>query len=230
MNAQSTIEPAAETKEDLYYAIHKGLRFANAKMLISLGSVEPSDEAAVTSVLQQFETHLMVSASHLHHENEKIHILLDERAPGATIHAGDDHAEHEQAFVEMRRMAADVAAAAHDRPAKLRSLYQRFAVYFADDLTHMNEEETVLMPLIEKHFSADEIVGIRTRIVQDIPPEEMALYSRAMLGAATPSERVAMVTGMHAGMPDNVFAAFMETVVGHPWRHGDWNALEASLC
>ncbi len=161
MTDQSRIAPAeAAAKEDLFYAIHKAIRLASARLLIRLGATDPGDETALMETLGAFEAHLDLGLSHLTYENHAIHTAIEERVRGGSEHAGEDHDHHLQSFAELRVMAQDVIAAAPvNRPRLLRRLCQRFALFMADDLTHMNEEETELQPLIEAHFSADEIVG-----------------------------------------------------------------------
>ena len=230
MNAETKIAAEAETKEDLYYMVHKGMRFADVRMLTAIGQTDPADDAAVDALLAKLDEHLEISRSHLEHENREIHTALESRCPGGSDHAADDHGEHEESFEELRRLAEDVASATADRPAKLRRLYQRFALFVAHDLEHMHEEETGLMPLIEKNFSNDEIVAIHQRITKNIPPLKLARFLRLMLGGASPAERVAMITGMQMEMPAEVFGGIMEAITGTKWKTGDWAALERAVC
>lgn len=232
MTAQSRItagKPAA--KEDLYYAIHKAIRLASARMLVRLGNTDPADEPALMQTLGALQAHLDLSLSHLKHENHAIHSAIEARVPGGSAHAGEDHDHHLQSFEELRRLSREVAKAGPmDRAGKLRRLYQRFALFMADDLIHMNEEETELQPLIEAHFSAEEITGIHDAIVANIPPAEMTGSLRLMLGAANRTERVGMITGMNTGMPPEAFTGLMTEIVGKPWKMGDWEELERAVC
>lgn len=228
MNAETRFEQVVE--RDLYYAVHKGIRLANARMLIALGQADASDEASLMQALGALAAHLDLSLSHLTHENERIHAVVEARVPGSSQHQGEDHDQHLEAFADLRRMADEVAMASADRAAKLRRLYQRFALFMAEDLTHMHEEETALMPLIAANFSAEEIDGIEHSIVSNIPPAKMAGFGRFMLGAATRPERVAMVTGMRQAMPTEVFDGLFTAIMGETWRFGDWERMEQVLC
>lgn len=230
MNAEAKIAVESGVKPDLYYMIHKGIRFANVKMLTTLGQTDPADGASVERALAALADHLELSRSHLQHENREIHTAIESRCPGGSDHAADDHGEHEASFEELRQLAEKFASATADRPAKLRRLYQRFALFVADDLAHMHEEETKLQPLIERNFSSEEIAAIEQRIVQNIPPLKMAKFLRVMLGGASPAERVAMITGMQLEMPAEVFGGMMEAVTGSKWKMGDWAALEQAVC
>jgi hypothetical protein len=230
MNAATKIAADTAAKEDLYYGVHKGLRLGNARMLIELGQLDAADDAAVWSALSHLEDTLRLGLSHLTHENAEIHAVLETRLPGASDHAADDHDHHLRTFDELRALAQAVAVAGPDRPARLRRLYQRFALFMSDDLAHMHEEETVLQPLMEANFSNEELVAIRERIVGNIPPEKMVLYMRIMLPAFSRPERIGMLSGMRDAMPAGAFEPFMEAVAGKPWAFGDWKGLETALC
>ncbi|WP_347312770.1 hemerythrin domain-containing protein [Defluviimonas sp. SAOS-178_SWC] len=228
MNAKTKFEPVVT--KDLYYAVHKGIRLANARMLIALGQADASDEASLMNVLGQLAAHLELSLSHLTHENDRIHSVVEARIPGGSDHQGEDHDHHLEAFAELRRLTDEVAMAGADRPAKLRRLYQRFALFVADDLSHMHEEETELMPLIAANFSGEEIDAIEHSIVANIPPAKMAHFGRFMLGAASRPERIGMVGGMRQAMPEEVFDGLFAAIMGEPWRYGDWDRMEQVLC
>jgi len=228
MKAETNFETLVE--KDLYYAVHKGIRLANARMLIALGQADARDDAEVVQVLGALAAHLDLSLSHLTHENDRIHTVVEARLPGGADHQGEDHDHHLEAFAELRRMAEEVAMAGAERGAKFRRLYQRFAIFVAEDLTHMHEEETELMPLIAAHFSPAEIDGIEHSIVANIPPEKMAGFGRFMLGAASRSERIAMVSGMRQAMPVEAFDGLFAAIMGENWRFGDWDRMERVLC
>lgn len=228
MNAQAKTDTTAKP-QDLYYAVHKGIRLANCRMLAMLGQTDPSDNESVETALAALSAHLEMSLSHLTHENEAIHSAIEARLPGGSHAVADDHEDHLRAFSELRRLAEELASGVNDRPARLRKLYQRFALFVAEDLQHMHEEETEVMPMIAANFSADEIAAIEHRIVSNIPPAEMLGFMRYMLGATSKSERIEMLTGMQAGMPAEVFAGFTAALAGPDWQMGDWEGLDRAL-
>jgi len=231
MNAQTDFSTTDTAVPDLYYAVHKGIRLANARLLTALGQSDPADPAQIDTVLAQLAAHLEMSYAHLKHENAKIHAAVDARLPGGADHADEDHEHHLEAFSALRTLAEALAVADDaSRPAVLRRLYQRFALFMADDLQHMHEEETRLMPLIAQNFTADEVAGIEHAIVSSIAPEVMIPFMKFMLGAATRSERIAQVQGMQAAMPPEAFAQVFAAVVHPGWRMGDWDEMERVLC
>lgn len=214
-------------EDDFYYAVHKGIRLANARLLTRLGRTDAANDAEVATALADLRDHMVMGLSHLTHENAQIHAALEARCPGASDHAGEDHAHHEEAFDTLEAMAREVERAPVSfRAEALRRLYQRFALFVADDLSHMHEEETELMPLLVRHFTKSELNEIEHRIVSNIPFEKNVLFMRAMLPAANLSERRAMLDGMAAAMPAEVFDGMMAAVLGRTWERGDYLAFD----
>jgi hypothetical protein len=228
MNAITPFAPTLiDQREDMYYAVHKGIRLANARMLIRLGRTDAADADGVATVLHELREHLVMGLSHLTHENAQIHTAIEERCPGASDHAADDHAHHEQAFADLEALARAVETASDaGRAMALRRLYQRFALFVAEDLEHMHEEETGIMPLLMSHFTAEERAGIEHRIVSNIPFEKNVLFMRCMIPALPLSDRKAMLGGMRAAMPAEVFDGLMTAVLGTPWRMDDYSAFD----
>ncbi|MAY60707.1 MAG: hypothetical protein CML29_00700 [Rhizobiales bacterium] len=229
MKHEIAVPAHVEPEDDLYYTIHKGLRMANARMLIALGQADPTSMSSVAGTLSQLREHLQACEKHLQHENEFVHSALNERLPGGSGHADEDHEEHERTFAELRQMIGAIEAATTERSRLWRNLYQRFALFFAEDLEHMHEEETEVMPLIAAHFTKDEMKAIEGRIIASIPPAELVEGVRMMLQASSSPEREAMVRGMQDGMPGEVFDGFMSAVTRGTWRLGDFSSLERGL-
>lgn len=215
---------------DLYRAVHRGLRLAHGRVLQAIATTNPADGAAVGRTIAAVETHMKMCRSHLAHENAEIHGLAEARIPGAADHAAEDHDHHDSSLREIDQLLGELwAAGADSRRRWLDALYRRFALFMAEDLLHMEEEEGVLMPLMQMHFTNAELQAVEGRIVAAIPFDEMVLFMRPMLAAMCGPEREETLTGMCAGMPAGPFDALMAAVVGRPWRMGDWRALDAAL-
>lgn len=97
--------------KDHYCVVRKGIRLANARMLIALDQADARDEAGMGRVLGALAAHLDLILPHLAHD-------------------GDIH----RAVADLRLMAEEAAMADADRPAKLRRLCECFAMFVAGDL------------------------------------------------------------------------------------------------
>jgi len=200
-------------RHDPYGAVHKGIRAAHMRCLVAIGTTGPDNDAAIERLAAEISDHLAMCRTHLEDENVFIHAALEDRRPGASAHAAEDHDDHEQSFRELNALLTRlVSSAPEGRAAVLGTLYRRFARFVADDLLHMDHEEEVLLPDLQAAFTDDELRGIEGRIVAAIPPDVMVMFLAAMLDALPQADSAAMLGAMQAGMPPAAYAGLMQAV------------------
>ena len=103
-------------------------------------------------------------------------------------------------------MAAEAAALTVAEPgAKVHRLYLALASFTSDYLEHQDVEERVVMPALEAAVGVEDVVAIHQAILANIPPEEMAQGLAVMIPAMNIDDRAALLGGMRAGAPAEVF-------------------------
>jgi hypothetical protein len=204
---------AGTERYDAYLLVHKALRALHADTLVRLGRMDPDDENDTRAVLAQVRQLIGLATEHLRKENAFLHPAMEQRAPGSTLRAADDHSAHSRAFarilagcdeVENRQGTARAAAAL--------SLYRRFALFVAEDLVHMNAEETENNAILWATYTDAEIMNIVQRLVASIPPEQMLAFLHWMVPANAPRDRAQLLGGMKAGMPPEHFAGLVASL------------------
>ncbi|MBN9026704.1 MAG: hypothetical protein J0H20_14155 [Rhizobiales bacterium] len=219
-----------ETRYNLYASIHKGLRRAQAQLMMRLGAIDPLNDTDVAGLIRDMRLMVTMGRKHLHHENIFIHTEIEQRRTGATERLADDHDHHERDFDELEtRLRQIEAAPASRRSPMLRALYLRYTEFLAHDYEHMIEEETETLSLLHRHFTDGELAAIEGRIVGSVDPDMMMEFIRIMIPAMNPAERLGMLGGMKAAMPVPVFAAVVDMGVKPVLTHADWQALEQAL-
>lgn len=227
MNATSTANKASATPRlDLYGPIHKGLRLFMADTLGRVGWLDVDDSAEVAATLGQVQTLLEFCRAHLAHENAFVHTALEARRAGATTRIADEHDSHLDAIAALD---ADAAAlrALPSAPAAHR-FYRHLALFVADNLEHMNLEETSHNAALWATHSDEELADVQQRLVACVPPAEMALVLRWMVPAMTPAERAAMLGGMAAQVPPEALLGVLDIVRPHLHDHA-WGKLARAL-
>ncbi|MFN3523012.1 MAG: hemerythrin domain-containing protein [Phenylobacterium sp.] len=215
---------------DIYGPIHKGLRLASTELMIRLGRADGQDAAAVRSVLGDLREHLRIAAGHLDHEETFIHPLLAERQGAAAERLAEQHEDHRRGFGRLERMIQTVeTAGSQERPARLRELYLAFSRFVADDLAHMHEEETITWPLLCALFTDEELAALEMRIIASIDPATNMAIMRRMIPAMTRQERAALLGGMQASAPPEVFRGVMEGAARTTLTAADFADLESRL-
>lgn len=209
---------------DLYALIHKALRAYMTHTLLRVGRLDPTDAQEVAEVGDEVRVLLDFCASHVQHENEIVHVAMEARAPGCTAAIVAEHRLHEQAIDSLRALNAELAR----DPQAASRLYHALAVFVAENLEHMAEEETSHNALLWAHFDDHELLEIQHRIHQKIDAWQMQLAMRWMLPHLNPAERAAVLGGVRRSAPADAFAGLLDMVRPLlPQR--DWRKLSVAL-
>jgi hemerythrin-like domain-containing protein len=195
---------------DFYGPVHKGLRLAQSQMLTRLGACSGEDPEALADLLGDLVSLLHMAEHHLENEDRWVHTALEARAPGAALRLAQGHAQHRETFEALEALIGQAETApAAARPSVLRQLYLRFSLHVAEDLTHMAEEEQLLLPILQSLFTDAELQGVEDRILSDLTAHEVIAFGRFMIPAATQGERIAMLSAMRATAPAEAFEAIL---------------------
>lgn len=215
---------------DLYGPVHKLIRAQLSGLLTRMGSTTFADEGAATRITKELEETLRFCEKHIEHEIHSIHPHLAARLPNALAKIDDGHDDHARFVTELRALTKSVTSAGTPdlRALAGHTLYLHYSAFVSDTLAHMVEEERVLQPLMHRHFSDAELIEINDTIVGSMPPEEAFQTLLDMIPAVNGPERAAMLGGMRAGAPPEVFQAFVTAL--RPRLDTDaWTELSA-LC
>jgi len=201
----------AANRHDGYRNVHKALRLFMTDTLSRVGRADPADADDVVAALAQVAELMDVCELHVKDENEFIHPALERARPGSAARIAGEHVTHLESIADLR----DLAAFAANTPAAVRGaalfrLYHALALFVAENFEHMHFEETVHNPVLWAHYSDAELIAIERALVASIPPQAMAKALPWFVRAMNAPERLAMLTGMRAGMPAEVFQGVLE--------------------
>jgi hypothetical protein len=215
---------------DIYRPIHKALRLALSNLLIKLGSTDFQDEAAATEAIGALRQQILLSRSHLHHEEEYIHPLLEARSASASGSLEADHRHHERRLSELEELASAIEWSSPEDRSKLgQMLYLQFSRFVAEDFVHMAEEETETLSLLHLHYEDRELQEIEGRIVAAQPPEKLMHTVSLMVPAMNLPERVAFLRGIKASAPPEAFEALISVAAKPSLPTQAWELVEEKL-
>jgi hypothetical protein len=190
------------TRFDLYGPVHKGLRAFMADTLQRFGSLDIEDAGQVQDVCNQALDLLGLLRSHVDHEDEHIHPLLERCRTGSAEQAAEEHVAHRRLLDALVREVRGLRAAPSYVAAD--ALYQDFAELMADNLLHMRLEDIGHQSVLWEHYTDAELAALDARVVGSIAPKEMMLYLRWMLPAMAPPQRLRLMLALRAAAPTMV--------------------------
>jgi hypothetical protein len=229
MSTVNTLPVAATPRFDIYRPIHKALRAFMSDTLVTVGRMDPDDDHDVAVALEQTRSLLTILTVHLEHENQFVHTAMEARRPGSTVDTAHDHVEHECALAKLHGLVDDVArAAGAERATAGLRLYRRLAVFVAENLEHMNVEESDNIAVLWAEYTDEEIMAIEHAIVSHVPPAAMATVARWMMAGLNHNERVTLLQGMRQGAPAEVFEGVLAIARANLGTR-DWTKLAGAL-
>ena len=102
------------------------------------------------------------------------------------------------------------------------------ALFVAENLTHMNVEETDNQAALWSAYTDEELIGIERALIASLKPEELMVGMRWMLVGMTPAERSAKLAGIRMGAPAPAFEAILGLARAH-LSQKDWRKLSQAL-
>lgn len=213
-------------RHDIYRAVHRGLRLGHCQVLTRLATTDFTAPAEAAGAIAALRGYLGLASAHLQSEESKIHPALAARDAAVLAGAEEDHDDHGLAFAELDGLCQILGQAGPAEAASVgERLYLRYARFLAEDLQHMEEEETRVLGALQALFSDEELQGIEGSIVAALSWDQLRGYMGLIIGALCQRERVGMLVAMRAGMPTEVFDALLAEAVRPALAPEDWARL-----
>ncbi|MFN0183684.1 MAG: hemerythrin domain-containing protein [Aquabacterium sp.] len=215
-----------DARFDLYAAIHKALRLAMADTLARLGSLDVADTGPCQGTAAQVQSLLDMCRGHLQKEERYVHPLIEARCAGRSLRIAAEHVEHQAAIDALEAglvafRCAPSAVAGH-------RLYRRLAVFVAENLAHMEYEESVHNEALWASCTDEDLLAVHDAILAGLEPAEAGEVLHWMLPALSHEERAGMLAGMRAMAPPPAFEGAVQ-LARQRLSAGEWAKLAQAL-
>jgi hypothetical protein len=207
----TTIAPAITI--DLYRDIHKGIRAELFALTTEAGALDATPGVGRAALAAHVGDVVDLLVQHAEHEDGPIQPVLEAELPELAERIAADHLLLEAQLVDLREMAADAAALDHPEPRlAVHRLYLALAGFTGRYMEHIDVEERVVMPALERVVGVEAVGAIHGAIISNIPPDEMARSLALMIPAMNVDDRAELLGGMQAGAPAEAFAGVWSLV------------------
>lgn len=208
VSSTDTASTTAPARFDIYGQSHKALRACMCETLTMIGRFDCDDAQSSKQALDELDALLDHCEAHLANEERFVHPLLDAIASGASRRIAGEHDEHRSAIAALRRDIEGLAQAEDtaSRAAIARTIYRRLAAFVADNLLHMETEESANNAMLWAAYADAELVEVHADIVAATPPDDLPWHARWLAVGLRPCELAELFAGLRASMPAAVFA------------------------
>ena len=221
--------PASQTRYDIYSAIHKALRHLMGETLYQVGRTDIDDTAEFGAALEQVRELLHVCSKHVSHENDFVHAALERVEPGSSVRIATEHIDH---LRDIDALATALTTVEQTAPARRavgwHVFYRQLSGFVAHNFEHMEYEEREHNAVLQRHLGDAEIGAVEQALIASIAPLDLMVILHWMLPALNHAERSAMLAGMRASAPGEVFASVL-ALARAQLSLSDWHKLEDSL-
>ncbi len=193
-----------------FYREHKYVSAAlnDLERLIAKTDFRNSEE--ITTVNEALQSLTEMLKGHAQYENERLHVLLKNRHSKIHEHAEEDHAHQDEQLHEIQKMIDNISNASMDDEKislgyKLYLFYRKFV---ADNLVHLHEEETLILPELHRLYTDVELKQVEAETYRIMTAEEMVLMMQVLFPPMNPSDRLAFLSDIQEAQPAKFIAAW----------------------
>jgi hypothetical protein len=198
-----------------YDVPHKALRNALSQVSFLAGKTNFSDAGEVETLHHLGADVFKILSIHAADEDDVTLAELEKRCPGSSHHDMEDHKEIHVAQHKLENLFEEIysdSKSGKDVGEKGAEFYLAWSEFHSAYLKHTSEEERVTQPLLWKHFTDDELIGLRGKIMAKNPPETLLIWIKFVAPAQTHQERVGLLSGFKKMAPPVFFNQVMAVI------------------
>jgi iron-sulfur cluster repair protein YtfE (RIC family) len=178
------------SRPDIAVTIHKAVRKVLFDQAMLLARVDYRSAEAARAAHGETLAALRALREHADHEDEIVFPALDAADAPLAAEAIRQHEELERQMRDIERLSAlSMVATQSERPAVGHRLRASFNDFVAAQLVHLSFEERVLMPVLWKHHTDEELFAMQGRIRALVPPDRGLEWRAILLASVDASER-----------------------------------------
>jgi hypothetical protein len=189
---------------------HKGLRNGLSQLTLLAGKTDYAnpDSVAKLQVLGKEVFHLL--KDHTYTENKFILAPLEAKAKGSTSEYTDDHREIDELETELYNQL--LAFNGHQSDDDGHQFYLDLCDFQSLYLMHIDGEDTELEPIMQEHFTDEELIGHQIEIMKEMSFETLLLWFKYIVPARRPAENAQVLSGFKASAPAEAYEQVMALI------------------
>ncbi|MBA2652642.1 MAG: hemerythrin domain-containing protein [Tatlockia sp.] len=185
------------------YREHKYVTFVLNELDKNIGKADFRDALQTKQIESDLETVINLLRFHAQHEDEKIHALLKKHGSEVFKEIEADHHSHATVFSHLKVKLKEVSKAKTDAE-KINYGYQFYLNYrkfLAENLEHLHQEETVLMPELIRLCTKQELESIDNPVYQEMTPDQLVGMLETLFPVLNPDDKEYFIADLINAVP-----------------------------
>jgi len=187
-----------------FYREHKYVSFALNDLERLVAKTDFASDAELGKVVQELESAVGMLKGHAQYENEKLHELLKKKGSALWEHAEADHLHYDEALENLQDMIGKVKQCStnEERIEAGYRFYLSFRKFVGDNIAHMHEEETVILPELQRLYSDEELRQVEAETYRIMTAQQLIEMTEVLFPHMNPSDREAFLTDIARAVPE----------------------------
>ncbi len=194
------------------YREHKYLVAFFSKTLQECGCLDFSSQKSIEALKESLAQLFALLNAHAEHEDTRIHTLLKVKGSTVVDKAESEHEQHHNIYDVLNEQLQAISTESSDeaKQALGYQLYLALRDFFAETLVHLNYEERVIMPELQRLFSDDELREIDFATYRQMQPEQMVHMIEALNPYLNRNDRAVFFDDINRVEPEKFSIAWEE--------------------
>lgn len=195
-----------------FHQIHQALRALMYHVSLTTQHTDFTQDEQTAETLSLTEEMVHFFEGHANTEDSLVFPMLSEIAPGLIADFEEQHVRDRALGEELIRSINEcrLAMVPAEKVAAGKRLQRAIGEFVAFNLSHMNQEETVVLSVLWKHYTDEQLHAKETEIVASLTPEKKAFSGYWMLKGLAIHEIITWFKTIRTTAPSFVFDQFLQ--------------------
>lgn len=188
-----------------FYREHKYVSFVLNDLERLVAKTDFRVSSQVEKVECAFNDMVEMLRGHAEYENSKLHPLLQKKGSVIVQEVENDHQHHEAQFQALQNLLNQIKSSSLDDQAKIGmgyAFYLSFRKFVGDNLHHLYEEETKVLPQLQNLYSDAELQAVEAETYQIMTAEELVHMLQVLFPHMNPADRETFLIDIHMAAPE----------------------------
>lgn len=187
-----------------FYREHKYVSFALNDLERKVAKADFREASEVEKVEQEFKDIVDMLRGHAEYEDTKLHPLLANKGSAVFQDIQEDHQHHDGLFQGLMNLLEEIKGTENQQRqvALGYRFYLSFRKFVGENLLHLYEEETKILPELQRLYTDAELRTVEAETYQKMTVEELVDMMRVLFPHFNASDRKAFLSEIQDAAPE----------------------------
>lgn len=179
-----------------FYREHKYVSAAVNDLERVIAKTDFKVRAEAEKIKREFDALVQMLKGHAHYENETLHELLRKKGSEVFKQVEEDHVHYDQQLTDLENRLNKVleSTTAEEQVELGYQFYLWYRKFAGDNLLHLHEEETVILPELQRLYSDEVLSKVEFSTYHVMTPEDLVHMMEVLFPHMNPDDREVFLT------------------------------------